>query len=368
MVADAGGGGSRFSGPGRVRRRTGRCGPAGSAPDPQVDRGAVALLRRTGEAHGRLRADAGGEHVRAVGGVRLPAARVGGDGGHRVVDPLVEVELAGVHDLSADVHLDVDVRGAAAVPAGVEGVEGDGAVLAGDLDAAQEALPLGSLPLHPGVDTGERARVAADLADAHAATLTALLGALRSHDLDDRSARRAAAELAADALIEVRSPRREPAEDEPTAGEAFREMAHKLTLLMRYNDARLELSAPEDRRHPLPAEVAGGARATVRAAVLTMLDQRGVTRVRVAWRVEGNVLDVSVRDDGPGRLTGEASDGHRIATVLAPFAAPVSVDSVPGWGTTLTSRTPLGPAESPDGPQARLLATLNPRESEVLQE
>src|SRR5690606_36958798 len=150
-------------------------------------------------------------------------------------------------------------------------------------------------------------------------------------------------------------------EDEPTAGEAFRQMAHKLTLLMRYNDARLELSAPEDRRHPLPAEVAGGARATVRAAVLTMLDQRGVARVRVAWRGEGNVLDVSGRVGGAGVLAEEDSDVHRCASALARVAATVTSDAVPGGGTALASRIPRGAAESPDGPQARLQAALNAR-------
>lgn len=218
------------------------------------------------------------------------------------------------------------------------------------------------------IAAGERARVAADLTDAHAATLTAMLGALRSRELDDRSARRAATDLATEALIETRAPRRGTDEGEASVGEAFRQMAQKLTLLLRYHDARLELSAPENNRHPLSNELANGARATVRAAVLTMLEQREVTRIRVAWRVDGDVLDVSVRDDGQGLLAEEDFGVHRIATVLAPFAATISVESVPGWGTTLTARMPLGAVGSPDGPQARLLATLNPRETEVLLE
>lgn len=51
----------------------------------------------------------------------------------------------------------------------------------------------------------ERASAMADLVDAHAATLTALLSALRSRNLDDATARRTVTDMTASSLIELRT-------------------------------------------------------------------------------------------------------------------------------------------------------------------
>ena len=79
------------------------------------------------------------DRVRGVGGVRLAVGRVGAAAVDRVAEPVVEEQLAGVDDAAADVDLDVDVRRAAAVPAGVDRVEDGEAVRVGALVAAQEA-------------------------------------------------------------------------------------------------------------------------------------------------------------------------------------------------------------------------------------
>src|SRR5205085_12466496 len=62
---------------------------------------------------------------------------------HLVGEVVVEDQLAGVHDGPADVHLHVDVHGAPAVPAGVDGLELSEPAGVGDLRATQERLIVG---------------------------------------------------------------------------------------------------------------------------------------------------------------------------------------------------------------------------------
>jgi DNA-binding NarL/FixJ family response regulator len=212
----------------------------------------------------------------------------------------------------------------------------------------------------------ERARVAAELTEAHAATLAALLGTLRARDLEDRAARRAATDLAASALVELRSAARREREltDEPAA-QAFALLRDELRPLVRYSSAELEFAGPDAAAGAVPGTIAQAARAIVRGAVLTMLEQQeGVRRIRVAWELGGEELRVSVRDDGPGRLAGEGLALHALTDRARAVDGEVTVESVPGWGSHVRARLPLGPvsAAAPAGP----LAALNPRELDVL--
>ncbi|QFG22810.1 LuxR C-terminal-related transcriptional regulator [Actinomadura sp. WMMB 499] len=215
------------------------------------------------------------------------------------------------------------------------------------------------------IATGERERAVAELADAHAATLTALLGALRSRDLPDGTARRTATDLAAAALVELRAAD-EPARDLPgeTVGDAYAQMADKLILLMRHHRIHLELAEPPRPERPLPGHVANAARATVRGSVLALLDHPGATRVRVSWEIEKGTLCVRVRDDGPGVLEAEDPAVLRLAARLRPFEGRLDLEAVPGWGTSVTARFPFDSAASS---RADPLARLNPREVEVLE-
>ena len=210
----------------------------------------------------------------------------------------------------------------------------------------------------------ERARVTAELTEEHAAALAALLGTLRARELDDGAARRAATDLAASALVEVRSAARRERElsDEP-AGKAFARLRDELRPLVRYASTALELAAPAA-DGAVPGLVAQAARAIVRGAVVTMLEQEDVGRIRVAWELDGD-LHVSVRDDGAGRLAGEGLALHALLDRARAVDGEVTVESVPGWGSHLQARLPLGyerEAAAPAGP----LDTLNPRELEVL--
>ncbi|WP_165367496.1 helix-turn-helix transcriptional regulator [Phytoactinopolyspora endophytica] len=219
---------------------------------------------------------------------------------------------------------------------------------------------------HSRVVSNERARIAAELTDAHATTLTTLLGALRSHHLPDARARHTATDLAASALVELRTAREdERSHDTETLDEAFSQMADKLVLLMRYNDATLDLGTPDEPDHPLPASVANAARASVRGAVLTMLGQADVTRIRVAWNVVAGALHVSVRDNGPGTLTRDDFGIRRLAMNLAALDAELDLDAAPGWGSTITVKIPLS---APETPAADPLTKLNPREVDVLRQ
>ncbi|MFI1394056.1 LuxR C-terminal-related transcriptional regulator [Streptomyces sp. NPDC020681] len=210
---------------------------------------------------------------------------------------------------------------------------------------------------------GERARVIAELTEAHAATLSGLLGVLRSRGLDDVAARAAAVDLAATALIDLRSEREldQQIAEEP-AGQAFARLADSLRLLLHHSPVRLELGAPDSAR-PLAADVAHAARAIVRSVLLTVLEQDGLGRIHVGWQLTENELRATVRDDGPGELSSCVLSANRIKERLEALGGRLDLDAVPGWGTTVTATIPLGTAQAaPADP----LGSLGARELEVL--
>ncbi|MEE4540747.1 LuxR C-terminal-related transcriptional regulator [Streptomyces sp. V4-01] len=225
---------------------------------------------------------------------------------------------------------------------------------------------------------GLRARVVAELTDAHASALSAILGTLRAPVLDDATARRAAVDLAVSALIQVRAGADlDRAVSEEPADAAFGRLADELRPLLRHSPVRLDLQPPASHRS-LPAGAAHAARASVRAAVLAMLEQgEALHRLHVGWRVEedggGALLRAVVRDDGPGLLAAEALAVHRITERLAAVDGRLVLDALPGWGTTITVTLPLAPAPGAadggaDGGARNPLEALHPREREVLEQ
>ncbi|WP_270094306.1 helix-turn-helix transcriptional regulator [Nonomuraea sp. SYSU D8015] len=213
---------------------------------------------------------------------------------------------------------------------------------------------------------GERARAVAELTNTHAATLQSLLGTLRSRTLDDAAARRTATDLAVAALIELRTAADlDSSLSEEPAGAAFDRLAGKLAPLIRHSHVSLELAGPRDRDHALPADIANTAQALVRGAVVTLLDQDGLTRIRVAWEPAESELHLVVRDDGPGTLAADALPMRRLAELAAAAGGRWSLDAVPGWGTTMSAALPLAPPASQ--PPDAALAALKPREVEVLE-
>src|SRR5205807_7928658 len=81
--------------------------------------------------------------VGRVGGVRLSVRPVAAGPVHDVGDRVFEEQLTGVHGVAPDVDLEVDVWGAAGVPAGVDRYKARLAVAVGLLMPAQVALLVG---------------------------------------------------------------------------------------------------------------------------------------------------------------------------------------------------------------------------------
>ncbi|MEU6712741.1 LuxR C-terminal-related transcriptional regulator [Nonomuraea sp. NPDC046802] len=205
----------------------------------------------------------------------------------------------------------------------------------------------------------------AELTGAHTAVLTAMLGALRSRSLDDATARRTATDIAVSALIELRATGDlDRVLSEETAGEAFARLTERLNPLIRYSDVVLELIPPRREHQLLPSDIANSARELARGTVLIMLEQQGIARIRVAWHIQDAMFRIDLRDDGPGALTPDALAMHRLSDRVSSLGGTLSLDAVPGWGSTVTAMLPL--AASP-APPSSALDSLNPRELQVLE-
>lgn len=216
----------------------------------------------------------------------------------------------------------------------------------------------------------ERERVTADLTDVQAATLSGLLGTLRSRDLDDDAARRTAIDLAAAALVELRaSAERENELTDERADRAFLALRDEMAPLARFGSADIDFATPQPSADPdatLPAPVAQAARAIVRRAVLTMLDQGNVGRVRVSWDI-GEDLAITVRDDGSGDLSADALALQAMVDRAEALGGTVEIEGVPDWGTRILARLPLRPVGQ-QPLQAHPLDVLGPRERDVLEQ
>lgn len=213
--------------------------------------------------------------------------------------------------------------------------------------------------------SSERARTVAEMTEVHAATLETILATLRSDDLDDTRARTSARESASSALIGLRSAvdvHRELAEEAITT--AFARMRGELRSLLKHRAVDLELVEPPVDGRGLPGEVAHGARAVVRGAVLALADQHVLSRIRVAWRVDGSALLIDIRDDGRGEAD-VADVTRQLRSRVETLGGTIESESTPGWGSRITAAIPLDePAALPAG---HTLAGLAPREFEVLE-
>jgi DNA-binding CsgD family transcriptional regulator len=209
----------------------------------------------------------------------------------------------------------------------------------------------------------ERTRLVAELKAGHEAALLTLLGVLRADKLDDGTARRSATDLAAAALIALRTnAEHEHAIGDEPADRAFSLLRRGLQPMLRYSDVDLSLAAP-DSHPPLPAEIAQAGRAITRNAVLAMLGQDKVTRIRVGWTA-GDGLTIMIHDDGPGRLTAGAPAMLEVISRAEAVGGTAEFEGVPDWGSRLVAWLPLKiPARAADDP----LDQLHPREREVLE-
>lgn len=214
--------------------------------------------------------------------------------------------------------------------------------------------------------SAERARVIADLADAHATTLESLLAVLRARDASAEAARQNAIDVTAKAMVRLRavSDRDRSLSEEPVA-QAFERLRDDLRPLVRFGDLDVQFIEPPLNGRALPGEVAHAGRAIVRGAVLALIDQEGVGRVRVQWDCDGSNLLIRVRDDGPGDLTTDVPSVSRLAGRVAALSGSLEVEATAGWGSEMAVTLPL------DAPVAALAPAvewgLSPREQGVLE-
>ncbi|TFC29887.1 hypothetical protein E3O53_04530 [Cryobacterium sp. TMT2-18-3] len=212
----------------------------------------------------------------------------------------------------------------------------------------------------------ERARVVADLTDTQATTLESLLAVLRSRDTSDASARQTAIDLAATAMVALRavSDLDRSLTEEPVA-QAFERLRDDLRPLVRFGDLDVQFIEPPVNGRALPGEVAHAARAIVRGAVLALVEQAGVARVRVHWDCDGSNLLIHIRDDGSGDLTPDSPSVSRLTSRVAALNGTLRLEATTGWGSEMTVSLPL------DVPLAPLTAAaawgLSPREKGVLE-
>ena len=212
----------------------------------------------------------------------------------------------------------------------------------------------------------ERSKLIADLTDAHATTLESLLAVLRSGSTSDTAARQKATELAAAAMVALRavSDLDRSLTEEPVA-RAFERLKNDLQPLVRFGDLDVQFIEPPVTGRALPGEVAHEARAIVRGAVLALVEQAGVARVRVQWDCDGSNLLIRIRDDGPGNLDAEVPSVRQLAARVVALSGTLNVEATAGWGSEMAVSLPL------DAPTASVTAAaawgLSPRERGVLE-
>lgn len=194
----------------------------------------------------------------------------------------------------------------------------------------------------------ERSRIIVELTDAHSTTLELLLAMLRSKEMDDAQARRSATDFAASSMVRLRavSDRDRSLSEEPVA-QAFERLREDLLPLARFGDLDVQFVEPPLNGRALPGEVAHAGRAIVRGAVLALVEQPGVGRVRVQWDCDGSNLLINIRDDGPGTLTLETPSVRRLSTRVIALDGELKIAATEGWGSDIVVVLPLdAPAAS----------------------
>lgn len=189
-----------------------------------------------------------------------------------------------------------------------------------------------------------RVEAVAELEDQHSTVLESLLAVLRSPTLDDHAARSMAANLATDAAVGLRTAtdRVRTASEEPVTT-AFSRLKNDLHPLLRYREVNVQFVEPPVDGRALPSEVAHGARAVVRGAILAFIDQPDVSRIRVQWDCDGKNLLIDIRDDGTSGLATESEEVKPLSQRIAALHGSLSIATTEGWGSEMSVVLPLDP-------------------------
>ncbi|MUL46516.1 LuxR family transcriptional regulator [Mycobacterium sp. CBMA293] len=214
--------------------------------------------------------------------------------------------------------------------------------------------------------SAERIRVTAELTDLHSTTLETLLAALRSSSMNDAAARIAVTDLAARALVGLRTlnDRTTDMAEVPVAI-AFERLREDLRPLTRFSGLEVEFIEPPQNGRALPGEVAHAGRAIVRGLVLAMMEQPQISRVRTQWDCDGENLLINVRDDGRGMLAADSPSIGRLDRQVQALDGQLRIDVMSGWGADVFVTLPLDLQTRPTGNIAGW--DLAARELEVLQ-
>jgi DNA-binding NarL/FixJ family response regulator len=222
----------------------------------------------------------------------------------------------------------------------------------------------------------ERDRVRWELASAHAATLAALLKALR--DASQNGVRATppgvamAIDLASQALLDVKAAaQRQDASLYVHGAEAFAATEKELREIARTGSLRLisGFEGPEDGM--LPRALARAARVVSCDAALNATRHPGADKVRVHWHLADDDLRVTIADNGDGfdddDRQGHSEQGH-LGRRVASLGGTAELDTAAGWGTAVSCTLPLRARSLvPEAPAAEHIARLRPREREVLE-
>ncbi|WP_156760980.1 helix-turn-helix transcriptional regulator [Microbacterium karelineae] len=229
-------------------------------------------------------------------------------------------------------------------------------------ERADEAAP--EYLQHARATSGARLKALTELADEYSMTLESVLSILRSPRVGDAEARGAGIVRAADGLVSLRtaSDQVRTLTEEPVMT-AFDRLKEDLRPMTRHREIEVQFVDPPTDGRPLPGEVARGARAVVRRALLSLVDLPGVGRARVQWDCDGTNLLMSIRDDGPGTMSGADAVVGGIRQRIQALNGRLSVDATPGWGTELSAVIPLDPPRAHAASAA--MAHLRPREVQV---
>lgn len=214
--------------------------------------------------------------------------------------------------------------------------------------------------------SGERMEVLTDLSDAYSTTLESVLAALRSRRLDDAAARSSGISVAAEGLVRLRTvgDRVRTATEEPVTT-AFQRLRDDLRPLVRYRELDVQFVEPPVDGRPLPGEVAHGARAVVRGAILALVDQVDVSRIRVQWDCDGTNLLIDLRDDGSAEIAADSIQRQLVTQRVHALGGRMTIENTPGWGSEMAIVIPLDPPHVP--PRGAAAWALRPREVDVLQ-
>lgn len=229
-------------------------------------------------------------------------------------------------------------------------------------ERADEAAP--EYLRHARSTAGVRLLALNEIRDEYSATLEGVLGPLRAGRLSDASAREAALNRSVAGLDRLRAmsgQARTLAQETVTV--AFARLKDELRSAARYWHGQLEFIGPSCGDHPVPDEVARGARAVVQRVILSRMECSEVSRMRVQWECDGTQLLIDLRDDGAGG----AADAEALLEIarqrVDALRGQVSFTETSGWGAELSVTLPLDPP--PVRPSTAAIAGLRPREMQV---